>query len=263
MSAGTRSGVNCTRENVPPTTLARVSTASALATPGTPSSRQWPRASRATNIPSTIRSWPTMTRLTSNIARSSCDASCAGGTGAAPDVVSVSGVVGWATGPPQRSTITYAGSMPTLKTYTTLLGESWRSANTPLHRCSPWSAGVDLSARYAGTGTGGGRMRAAANRVTFLSSPGDFPRGRPALHFLPLLPPGTVVGMVEELAPQCSAKGCRAPAAWQLRWNNPKLHTPQHRKTWLACDDHRESLSTFLDLRGFLRGVAPFGAAAD
>jgi len=69
--------------------------------------------------------------------------------------------------------------------------------------------------------------------------------------------------MVEELAPQCSAKGCRAPAAWQLRWNNPKLHTPQHRKTWLACDDHRESLSTFLDLRGFLREVAPFGAAAD
>jgi hypothetical protein len=51
----------------------------------------------------------------------------------------------------------------------------------------------------------------------------------------------------------CSSKGCRAPATWQLRWNNPKLHTPQRRKTWLACDDHLEKLSAFLDARGFLR----------
>lgn len=60
---------------------------------------------------------------------------------------------------------------------------------------------------------------------------------------------------------QCSAKGCRADARWQLRWNNPKLHPPAYRKTWLACDDHRESLGGFLDARGFLREVAPFGAA--
>jgi hypothetical protein len=53
----------------------------------------------------------------------------------------------------------------------------------------------------------------------------------------------------------CSAKGCRATALWQLRWNNPKLHPPERRKTWLACDEHRESLSEFLDRRGFLRDV--------
>ncbi len=52
---------------------------------------------------------------------------------------------------------------------------------------------------------------------------------------------------------QCSAKGCRARAVWRLRWNNPKLHTPDRRKTWLACDEHRASLSAFLDARGFLR----------
>ena len=40
MSAGTRSGVNCSRENVPPTTFATVSTARVFATPGTPSRRQ-------------------------------------------------------------------------------------------------------------------------------------------------------------------------------------------------------------------------------
>jgi hypothetical protein len=55
----------------------------------------------------------------------------------------------------------------------------------------------------------------------------------------------------------CSAKGCRAPAVWALRWNNPKLHPPERRKTWLACPDHRESLSEFLRVRGFLREVAP------
>ena len=66
--------------------------------------------------------------------------------------------------------------------------------------------------------------------------------------------------VIEELSPQCSAKGCRADAVWSLRWNNPKLHDPDYRKTWLACDQHRESLSGFLDVRGFLREVTPFGA---
>jgi hypothetical protein len=57
--------------------------------------------------------------------------------------------------------------------------------------------------------------------------------------------------------PICSAKGCQEPARWALRWNNPKLHEPDRRKTWLACDRHRESLGDFLDVRGFLREVAP------
>ncbi|MFI0264475.1 hypothetical protein ACH4OW_36405 [Streptomyces sp. NPDC017056] len=55
--------------------------------------------------------------------------------------------------------------------------------------------------------------------------------------------------------PVCSAKGCRAAAVWVLAWNNPKLHTPERRKTWLACDEHREHLSNFLGLRGFLKDV--------
>ncbi|WP_097322404.1 hypothetical protein [Paractinoplanes atraurantiacus] len=67
----------------------------------------------------------------------------------------------------------------------------------------------------------------------------------------------------QSLEPQCSAKGCRAEAAWQLRWNNPKLHAPDYRKTWLACEEHRISLGNFLDLRGFLREVTPFGTASE
>jgi hypothetical protein len=56
---------------------------------------------------------------------------------------------------------------------------------------------------------------------------------------------------------QCSAKGCRTDAVWVLAWNNPKLHTPERRKTWLACEEHREHLSQFLGVRGFLKDVVP------
>lgn len=55
----------------------------------------------------------------------------------------------------------------------------------------------------------------------------------------------------------CSAKGCRAAAVWALRWNNPKIHTADRRKIWLACDEHRESLSAFLSRRDFLKDVVP------
>jgi hypothetical protein len=53
----------------------------------------------------------------------------------------------------------------------------------------------------------------------------------------------------------CSARGCRASAVWALRWNNPRLHPPERRKTWLACAEHRGELERFLGTRGFLREV--------
>ena len=64
--------------------------------------------------------------------------------------------------------------------------------------------------------------------------------------------------MTEE-APEviCSAKDCRKAAVYVLVWNNPSLHRPDREKTWVACDEHRESLSAFLDRRGFLRRVDP------
>ena len=55
----------------------------------------------------------------------------------------------------------------------------------------------------------------------------------------------------------CSAKGCRSEAAFGLLWNNPKLHTPELRKTWLACEEHKGSLGDFLAVRGFLRETVP------
>jgi hypothetical protein len=48
----------------------------------------------------------------------------------------------------------------------------------------------------------------------------------------------------------CSRKACRSAASWQLLWNNPKIHTPERRKTWLACDEHRGWLEDYLQTRG-------------
>ncbi|MEW1980114.1 hypothetical protein AB0333_04165 [Citricoccus sp. NPDC079358] len=55
----------------------------------------------------------------------------------------------------------------------------------------------------------------------------------------------------------CSRKGCGHPAAWRLEWNNPRIHTPERRKTWLACEDHRDWLADYLQSRGLLKDVLP------
>ncbi|MFI8260677.1 hypothetical protein [Streptomyces sp. NPDC085665] len=67
--------------------------------------------------------------------------------------------------------------------------------------------------------------------------------------------PGSARSTGSADAPTCSAKGCRDAAVWVLAWNNPKLHAPERRKTWLACEEHREHLSQFLGVRGFLKDV--------
>ncbi len=55
----------------------------------------------------------------------------------------------------------------------------------------------------------------------------------------------------------CSARDCRSEARWGLRWNNPRLHTAERRKVWLACEEHRERLGQFLEARDFLRDTVP------
>jgi hypothetical protein len=60
---------------------------------------------------------------------------------------------------------------------------------------------------------------------------------------------------------RCSARGCSAPAEFELRWNNPKLHPPERRKVWLACAEHRTTLGDFLGARGFLRETEPVTAS--
>ncbi|MFF2267195.1 hypothetical protein ACFVTZ_02950 [Cellulosimicrobium cellulans] len=69
-----------------------------------------------------------------------------------------------------------------------------------------------------------------------------------------------VLGLADPVGEEdlvCSAKGCRKEAVWGLLWNNPKIHTPERRKVWLACDAHREHLETFLGARSFWRSTVP------
>ncbi len=61
----------------------------------------------------------------------------------------------------------------------------------------------------------------------------------------------------------CSAKGCRRSGTHAVVWNNPKVHTPERRKVWLACEDHRESLADFVRMRGFLIEVIGVDALTD
>ena len=62
MSAGIRSGVNWMRLNDRSRLRASVLTSSVLASPGTPSSRQWPRLNRLMSSSSITSRWPTITR---------------------------------------------------------------------------------------------------------------------------------------------------------------------------------------------------------
>jgi hypothetical protein len=55
----------------------------------------------------------------------------------------------------------------------------------------------------------------------------------------------------------CSRKACREQASWQLQWNNPKIHSPERRKTWLACADHRDWLEDYLQTRGLWKETLP------
>ena len=65
----------------------------------------------------------------------------------------------------------------------------------------------------------------------------------------------------EAAAPMCSRKACRSGAAWQLLWNNPKIHTPERRKIWLACDEHRLWLEDYLQTRSLWKETVPLDLA--
>lgn len=62
----------------------------------------------------------------------------------------------------------------------------------------------------------------------------------------------------------CSRAGCTAVAGWRIEWRNPKIHSEDRVKVWLACDEHREYLSEFLAARDFpVRTVVLAGESAE
>lgn len=56
---------------------------------------------------------------------------------------------------------------------------------------------------------------------------------------------------------ECSRAGCRDRADWAILWRNPKIHSADRRKTWLACEQHVQYLREFLAARSFPLEVVP------
>ncbi|WP_105036955.1 hypothetical protein [Cryobacterium aureum] len=61
----------------------------------------------------------------------------------------------------------------------------------------------------------------------------------------------------------CSRADCRDAGRWRLDWRNPRIHSSDRVKTWLACDEHVDYLSEFLAARDFPLVVSPLAAAPE
>ncbi len=61
----------------------------------------------------------------------------------------------------------------------------------------------------------------------------------------------------------CSRAGCRVEATTAIEWRNPRIHTGDRVKVWLACDDHVAVLRDFLMARAFPLEVKALGTPAD
>lgn len=66
-----------------------------------------------------------------------------------------------------------------------------------------------------------------------------------------------------DAAVQCSAAGCSDPASWRVNWRNPRIHSADRVKVWLACDAHRGTLADYLGTRGFPVVVSTLGTPVE
>ena len=62
---------------------------------------------------------------------------------------------------------------------------------------------------------------------------------------------------------RCSRAGCGGPAAWNVNWRNPRIHSEDRVKVWLACDEHVEYLRDYLATRDFPVIVTPLGESLE
>ncbi|WP_370448700.1 hypothetical protein [Cryobacterium sp. TMT1-3] len=59
----------------------------------------------------------------------------------------------------------------------------------------------------------------------------------------------------------CSRADCKNAGRWRLDWRNPRIHSTDRVKTWLACDDHVDFLREFLAARDFPLTVSAVDAS--
>ena len=72
-----------------------------------------------------------------------------------------------------------------------------------------------------------------------------------------------MIGAAGPSADRCSRAGCTEPAEWNVNWRNPRIHSEDRVKVWLACGEHVEYLREYLATRDFPVAVTPFGQAVE
>jgi len=73
-----------------------------------------------------------------------------------------------------------------------------------------------------------------------------------------------VIGAFADDAPAtCSRAGCRTAATFNVNWRNPRIHSIDRVKVWLACDEHRQYLEEYLSTRGFPVVVTGLGETVE
>jgi hypothetical protein len=60
-----------------------------------------------------------------------------------------------------------------------------------------------------------------------------------------------MIGGIGPDSSRCSRAGCGAPATVKVHWRNPKIHSAERVKVWLACPEHDEFLRDYLQARDF------------
>ncbi|WP_269940046.1 acetone carboxylase [Arthrobacter sp. HY1533] len=77
------------------------------------------------------------------------------------------------------------------------------------------------------------------------------------MNILDMLPGDGGQGPEQPADAICSRKGCRESATMALLWNNPKIHTAERRKIWVACPGHVEWLEDYLKSRSLWKATQP------
>ena len=69
-----------------------------------------------------------------------------------------------------------------------------------------------------------------------------------------------MTGFIQDPAgQQCSRAGCSEAARWNVNWRNPRIHSEDRVKVWLACDEHVDYLREYLAARDFPVQVSALG----
>ena len=62
---------------------------------------------------------------------------------------------------------------------------------------------------------------------------------------------------------RCSRAGCTSAAEWNVNWRNPRIHSVDRVKIWLACAEHVVYLRDYLETRDFPVVVSPLGVGVE